>query len=239
MKTTILLLLAFVAAGCGRTAPAQARSARSDTVKLPEPDLVGSMTVERALAARRSVRTYAASALTLAEIGQVLWAAYGVTVPMPGERMRGGMKTAPSAGAMYPLELYVVAGQVAGLEPGIYKYRPEEHSLVLAGRGDRRTELCSAALGQEMVKTAPAAIVFSAVFERTTERYGERGRERYVCMDLGHSAENVYLQCTALGLGTVAIGAFSDGEVKRVVGMPAEEEPLYIMPLGRPAEVKR
>jgi len=230
-----------LAAGCGSASPAAERSPSADTVKLPEPDRKGGVTVERALATRRSVREYADAPLTLVEAGQLLWAAYGVTQPIPAAPawLKGGLKTAPSAGALYPLELYVVVGNVTGLAVGVYRYRPERHELVIVQRGDRRAQLCRAAYEQAMVKKAPASVVYSAVFERTTGKYGDRGRERYVCMDLGHSAENVYLQCTALGLGTVAIGAFDDPQVKSAVGMSEQEEPLYIMPVGRLAEVRR
>lgn len=204
-------------------------------VKLPEPAHSGKVTVEEALWQRQSVRKYEPGPLTLAELGQLCFAAYGVNRPMPDAppALGGGLKTAPSAGACYPLVVYVVAGNVTGLEPGVYLYRTAGHELWLVGRGDRRSELAAAALSQKFIGQAPAALVWSAVFERNTKRYGTRGRERYVCMDVGHSGENVYLQAPALGLGTVAIGAFTDVEVKAVVGMTKAEEPLYIMPVGR------
>jgi len=210
----------------------------ADTVvKLPPPVLDGSVSVEQCLAQRRSVREYADSPLTLAEVSQLLWAAYGVTLPVPGvPQLRGGLRTAPSAGALYPLELSVAAGNVTGLAPGVYRYRPETHDLVLVAPGDKRPALFLAASSQTCVRDAPASIVYSAVFSRNTGKYGDRGRQRYVCMDLGHSAENVYLQCGALGLGTCAIGAFDDDSLKLVVRMPKEEEPLYIMPVGRPPQ---
>lgn len=208
------------AAGGTPTAPAVA------VVKLPEPRNKGTVSVEEALWQRRSVRHYAAAPLELAEVGQLLWAAYGVNRP-------NGFRTAPSAGACYPLELYVVAGNVTDLRPGVYAYRPATHDLRLLERGDKRAALAGAAFGQGAVREAPVALVWSAVFKRTTRRYGDRGRERYVCMELGHSAENVHLQCAALGLGTVAVGAFSDQAVKRLTGMTESEEPLYIMPVGR------
>jgi SagB-type dehydrogenase family enzyme len=192
------------------------------------------MTVEQALAERRSIREYAAESLTLEQVAQLLWAAYGVTRPIPNApRLRGGLKTAPSAGGRYPLELYLVAGNVTGLEPGVYNYRPEKHELWQTVAGDRRPQVDN---GQGMVEAAPATIVYSAVFERNTGKYGQRGRERYVCMDLGHSAENVYLQATALGLGTCAVGAFVDMDLKVACRMTRDEEPLYIMPVGRPAQ---
>ncbi|MDD3642698.1 MAG: SagB/ThcOx family dehydrogenase, partial [Candidatus Krumholzibacteria bacterium] len=149
--------------------------------------------------------------------------------------VRGGLRPAPSAGALYPLDLYLVAGTVEGLEPGIYYYSSQEHSLHLLARGDMREALMEACLGQEFVGGAPASIVWSAVFARNTVKYGERGRDRYVCMDLGHSGQNVYLQCGSLGLGTCAVGAFDDDAVHAAVGMTDEEEALYVMPVGRPA----
>ncbi len=205
-------------------------SVKRITIKLPKPILDGDVSVEKALAERRSVRRFKKVPLKLAEISQILWAAYGVTKPKPG--LRGVFKTAPSAGATYPLEIYLVSGDVTGLPDGIYKYRPEDHSIMKISDGDKRNNLFMACL-QPWVKTAPASLVYSAVFERTTKKYGKRGKERYVYMDLGHSAENVYLQATALGLGTVAVGAFNDKKLKRVINMPENEDPLYIMPIGR------
>ena len=203
-------------------------------VKLPPPTLDGSTSVENCLAQRRSVRQYASDPLTLADISQLLWAAYGVTKPVPNlPQLRGGVRTAPSAGALYPLELYVVAGNVNELAPGVYRYRSEAHDLVLLATGDKRPALFHAAASQTCVRDAPVSIVYSAVFSRNTGKYGDRGRQRYVCMDLGHSAENVCLQCGSIGLGTCAIGAFYDDAVKLVVRMSKEEEPLYIMPVGR------
>jgi SagB-type dehydrogenase family enzyme len=206
----------------------------ANVVKLPDPTSDGKVSVEKTMAERRSVRQYANAPLKLADVSQLLWAAYGVTQPVPNApQLRGGLKTAPSAGALYPLELYVVAGNVADLAPGVYWYRPETHDLVLVAAGDKRPALFDAAASQTSVRDAPASIVYSAVFSRNTDKYGDRGRERYVCMDLGHSAENVYLQCGSLGLGTCAIGAFYDDDLKLVVRMTKSEEPLYIMPVGR------
>jgi SagB-type dehydrogenase family enzyme len=204
-------------------------------VKLPESVKEGRMSVEEALWQRRSVRKYADGPLSLAEVSQLCWAAYGVNRPMPNApaRLRGGFKTAPSAGALYPLEIYLFAGNVTGLDHGIYLYKPETHELLLLTKGDKRAGLCDAAYGQGWIREAPVSFVFSAVFERTCAKYGTRGRERYVCMDLGHSGQNVCLQSPALGLGTVPIGAFQDEQVKLVTGMTREEEALYIMPVGR------
>lgn len=202
---------------------------------LPAPRLVSDVSVEASLQNRRSLRAYADTPITMADVSQLLWSAYGITMPVEDgpEFLRGGLRTAPSAGALYPLEIYVVARKVTDLPGGIYWYRSEIHKLTCITQDDRWDALAEACLGQPHFETAAAAIVYSAVFERNTSKYGQRGRERYVCMDLGHSAENVYLQAYALGLGTCAIGAFDDLRLKQVIGMTRQEEPLYVMPVGR------
>ncbi len=200
-------------------------------ISLPAPSLKGLCSVEEALQGRRSVRSYKVKPLSLTEISQLLWAAYGVTEKSTG--FRGGMKTAPSAGAAYPLEIYLVAGDVTGLSDGIYRYLPESHGLLKTGDGDVRSTLCRAAHGQDMIRKAPASIIYSAIYARTTDRYGSRGQNRYVCMDLGHSAQNVYLQAYSLGIGTCAVGAFDDKAVMKVIPFTKDEVPLYIMPLGK------
>ncbi len=194
-------------------------------VQLPQPRIESGVSLERALKERRSVREYRSAPLTLAETGQLLWAAQGIT-------SRGGFRTAPSAGALYPLEVYLVAGEVEGLPAGVYRYRPAGHLLEQVDAGDRRHLLCDAALGQRWVRTAPAVIVIAAVYSRTTEKYSTRGT-RYVHLDAGCAAENVYLQATALSLGTVLVGAFGDGDVQKALSLPRDEEPLCIMPVGR------
>jgi SagB-type dehydrogenase family enzyme len=204
-------------------------------IDLPDPRTAGDISVEEVLNNRRSVRAYADIPLTVAEISQLLWAAYGITYPVDGGPafLRGGLRTAPSAGARYPLELYLVARNVHGVPAGVYWYRSETHQLIAVVDEDRWKELSDAGFQQPHFGTAAAAIVFSAVFERNTEVYGKRGRERYVCMDLGHSAENLYLQAQALKIGTCAIGAFGDLALRKAVNMSRAEEPLYIMPLGK------
>jgi len=141
-----------------------------------------------------------------------------------------GCEPSPSAGATYPLEVYVVAGNVTGLAAGIYHYKPQSHEITHETSGDRRQALAAAALGQSMIEDAPLSLVIAAINERTSPRYGER-TERYVAMEAGHAAQNVYLQATALGLGTVVVGAFDDGGVSRVMGL-GQARPLYIMPVG-------
>lgn len=194
-------------------------------MKLPEPQYDSNVSLEESLLQRRSIRSYTDEPLMLQELSQLLWAAQGITEA-------GGFRTAPSAGALYPLELYVVVGDVQDLTPGVYRYQPDGHQLTKIMDGDRRGELASAALGQGCVKEGAAAFVFAAVYERTTGKYGERGI-RYVHMEVGHAAQNLCLQATALGLGAVTVGAFSDEQVTRVLNLPEGEQPLYIIPVGR------
>jgi len=196
-----------------------------DTIQLPEPQYDGDVSVEHALRTRRSVRSYKDDPLDLSEISQILWSAQGITSP---RRFR----TAPSAGALYPLELYVIAGNVKNLSPAIYKYQPGKHMLIKIVAGDMRSELSRAALGQGSIKKAPAALLFCAVFERTTGKYGRRGI-RYVHMEVGHAAQNVCLQAIALGLNTAVIGAFRDRDVKKIANLDDDEQPLYFVPVGR------
>jgi len=196
----------------------------SETISLPEPVQDSDTSIEETLRKRRSNRSYKDRPLTLKEISQLLWAAQGMT-------SQKGLRTAPSAGALYPLEVYIVAGNVDDLHSGVYKYRPYKHELVRIAEGDKRTDLCNAALGQTPVKNAAAVIVMSAVYERTTTKYGDRGI-RYVHIETGHAAQNVLLQSVSLHLGAVVIGAFHDDAVKKVLNIPDREEPLYIMPVG-------
>lgn len=196
-----------------------------EMIKLPEPRYVSNTSIEKALSERRSIRDYKDEPLKLKELSQLLWAAQGITD-------KRGLRTAPSAGALYPLELYVAVGNVINLPQGIYKYKPDEHGLVRIEEGDKRIELSNAALGQDWVRNGAAAIVFSAVYERTTAKYGKKGI-RYVDIEVGHAAQNVYLQAVSLNLGTVVVGAFYDDEVKKIMNMRDNEQPLCIMPIGK------
>lgn len=193
--------------------------------KLPPPAEAGHRSVERALVDRRSVRQYAPGGLTRAELGQLLWAAQGITGP-------DGLRTAPSAGALYPLEVYVAVGEVSELPAGIYRYRPERHALAKVAVGDPRAALAAAAGGQACIEAAAVAIGLAAVYTRTTGKYGKRGI-RYAHMEAGHVAQNVCLQAAVLGLGTVVVGAFDDREVERVLHLAPGEEPIWLMPAGR------
>ncbi|MEN8181670.1 MAG: SagB/ThcOx family dehydrogenase [Myxococcota bacterium] len=178
-----------------------------------------------ALRSRRSRRTYAREELALDQVSQVLWSALGITSP-------GGRRTVASAGALHPLELHLVAAHVEDLPPGLYHYDLVNHALIRRGFGDCRPELAVAAYQQHCVRIAAAVVAITAVFERTTGKYGERG-VRYVHMEAGLAAQNVYLQAASLHIGTVLVGAFDDREVKRVLDLPREEQPLGLMPLGR------
>lgn len=207
--------------------PAGRPPAGGAVVTLPGPMLQSPVSLEDAIKRRRSLRDYTAEPLTLEEVAQLMWAAQGVT---DGRIARA----APSAGGTYPLEVLVAASQVTGLEPGVYRYRPREHDLLAMGRADVRTNLARASLDQEWVAQAPVNVVMSGIYERTTERYGERG-VRYVYMEAGHAAENLLLQAVSLGLGAVVVGAFHDDQVSSVVGLAGDERPLYVIPVGRPA----
>lgn len=204
-------------------------------ILLPLPRLKGRVSLEEAMADRRSLREYLDEPITLEELSQLLWAAYGVT------ETRWGFKTTPSAGATYPLVVYAVPAPrgvvIPGgyLAPGSYRYDPHTHSLSLVRRGDLSRDLYEAGLRQEWIRNAPLNLVFTAIYERTTDYYGSRG-VRYVHMEVGHAGQNIYLQATALGLGTVAVGAFHDDQVARIIGASPREKPLYIMPVGRPAK---
>jgi len=200
-----------------------------ERIPLPTPRFDSDTSVEEALVQRRSRRSFAPLPLSLEEVAQILWAACGVT-----DQSRG-FRTAPSAGALYPLEVYLVVGSVESLSPGVYRYLPEAHALVKVFEGDKRRELFEVGLFQRSILEAPAVLVFTAVYERTTRKYGERGI-RYVHMEVGHAAQNVYLQAETLRLGTVVIGAFQDEGVRKALRLPSGEHPLYLMPVGKSRE---
>lgn len=194
------------------------------SIDLPKPAATGNVSVEQALDKRRSVRDFSRESVSLVDVSQLLWAAQGIT-------SRRGFRTAPSAGALYPLELYLVAGNIEGLAAGVYRYRPKPHELVPVVSEDRRKALASAALGQAWVRRAPAVLVIAAVYERTRQKYGQRTK-RYVHIEVGGAAENVYLQAEAAGLATVLVGAFDDQAVSEALELPTDHEPLALMPVG-------
>ena len=191
----------------------------AEVIVLPAARLEGDVSLEETLARRRSVRSYQGDPLTLGELGQLFWAAQGVTHEV-------GYRTAPSAGALYPLEIY------AATDRGLYHYLSEGHRAAVVHREGWRAALCGAALVQESVCRAPAVFVVSAVYARTAGKYGERA-DRYVRLEAGHAAQNLLLQAVALDLGAVPIGAFYDEQVQAALGLPIEQEPLYLIPVGR------
>ena len=190
-------------------------------IELPKPKERGSTSIEEALRQRKSVRDYKKGPLSLEHTSQLLWAGSGKNLHR---------RTTPSAGATYPLEIYLAVGEVEGLEPGLYHYSISSHSLERIKEQDIRNKLSQAALGQRMIEKAAINIVIAADYGRTTGHYGQRGI-RYVHMEVGHVGQNISLQVNALGLGTVMIGAFEDKQVKEVLGI--REEPLYIIPVGK------
>jgi SagB-type dehydrogenase family enzyme len=197
----------------------QPESGSATILRLPVPEKKGKMSVEEALARRRSVREFTLEALTEVELSQLLWAAQGVTHPE-------GLRTAPSAGALHPLELYVA------LAGGFYRYEPRPHQLVRLTRHDLRSGMCGAALDQEAVTQAPAVFVIAAVCERISRKYGAARTPRYVNMEVGHAAQNLLLEAVALGLDGVPIGAFDDEVLQKALALPADHRPLYLIPVG-------
>jgi len=200
-------------------------TAAIEVIALPKPRLKGGMSLEEAIAARRSKRGYRGEPLRLNDTAQLLWAAQGITGPED-------KRAAPSAGALFPLELYLSVTKVEGIPPGVYKYDPAAHSLTLHRDGDRRRELTAAAMDQDCVRFSAGVLIFTAVASRTVGKYGERGR-RYIDMEAAHASENVYLQAAALGLGTVAVGAFDPAAVTKCLELPRAHKPVYLMPVGR------
>ncbi|MEO0131735.1 MAG: SagB/ThcOx family dehydrogenase [candidate division WOR-3 bacterium] len=192
-------------------------------MKLPAVRLESNVSVEEALNTRRSVRQYKKEPLTIQEVSQLLWAAQGKTAGWGG-------KTAPSAGAIYPLTIYLAVGEVKELAPGVYRYLSDNHELEKVLSKDVRKELTEAAWNQEYIQNAPVSIIVAADYEKMIRRYGKRG-VRYVDNEVGHVGQNVQLQGEALKLGSVIIGAFEDSLVRSILGI--REEPVYIIPVGK------
>ena len=195
---------------------------------LPEPVTVGSRSVEEVLRHRRSVREYADAALDLAELAQLLWAAQGITSP-------DGFRTTPSAGALYPLEVFAACDSVEGVAPGIYRYLPAgragRHELARVAPGTHGPRLRELSTTQEFIGLVPLNLIFAARPGAMNEKYGERLAERFIAMELGHAAQNVHLQAEALGLGSVAIGAMDEERVRAL--LKTDARPLYMVSVGR------
>lgn len=223
---TVLALALVASLSLGGCAPGMeqvrevAASPPPEEMALPEPRLKGELSLEETLAQRRSVRSYTDEELTLEEISQLLWAAQGLTAAWGG-------RTAPSAGALYPLEVYVATAD------GLYHYVPQGHKVIIESQDDLRLKLWEVGLKQDAIREAPVIFVITAVYERTEKKYGDRA-ERYVRLEAGHACQNLLLQAVALDLGAVPIGAFYDDQVQAVLSLPPDHEPLYLIPAGHP-----
>ena len=215
-----MVFMAMALAGAALRLPAAAAG-----FDLPAARTTGPLPLEAALAQRQSRRSFASQPLTAAEAGQLLWSAQG-------ENRAGGGRTAPSAGATYPLVLYLVAGRVEGLAAGVYRYAPQGHRLAAPAPGDARSAVAAAARGQAWVAEAPAIVVIAAEPSRTAARYGARA-ERYVAMEAGAAAQNLLLQAVALGLGATLVGAFDDAALRAALPLAAAEQPLAVLAVGR------
>jgi SagB-type dehydrogenase family enzyme len=218
-----LLIVVLWLPACAQDVSKAKATSTNATIPLPPPSLSVSKSLEETLAQRRSVREFDEQPLTLAALGQLLWAAQGIT----NER---GFRTAPSAGALYPLEIYVATAD------GVFQYWPVGHQLLVLTQDDARSTLYSAALRQEPVRQAPAVFVVTAVYERTASKYGDERAQRYVHLEAGHAAQNLLLEAVALELGAVPIGAFEDERVQAALQLPADHQPLYLIPVGRPRD---
>jgi SagB-type dehydrogenase family enzyme len=217
----LAILLSCATPSLGEGGRGKITTGTGEPVTLPSPGQNGGMNLTGALARRRSVRAFSDQPLTDQQLSQLLWAAQGIT---DGE----GHRTAPSAGALYPLEVYVA------MAIGVYHYEPRARQLSRILDRDPRPALYQAALRQEAIREAPVVFVITAVYARTEQRYGVERGTRYVHLEAGHAAQNVLLQATALGLGAVPIGSFSDSEIRTVLTLPEDHAPLYLIPVGKP-----
>ncbi len=195
-------------------------------ISLPAPSRQGGLTVAEAIQKRRTIRRFANKPLSQGQVAQLLWAAYGITDPR-------GLRSAPSAGALYPLDVYLVVGerQVPGLAAGVYHYRPEKHALSPLRDGELRGAVARASLHQTWLAEAPIVLVITGEYRRCQVKYGNRG-VRYTLMEAGHVGQNIFLQAEALGLGVGIIGAFDDAALSQTLGLPGAHEPLLVMPVG-------
>jgi SagB-type dehydrogenase family enzyme len=226
MSRSVLLLLCFFVIVM-MAVPGWNKNQQGGLIQLPKPAFDGTVSVERAIKERRTIRAFRPDPLEMVQLSQLLWAAQGITDE------RRGFRTAPSAGALYPLDVYAVVGEggVEGLRAGIYRYHAASHSLELTGKGDRRKDVASAALSQMWIATAPVVFVITADYERITRKYGERGI-RYAHIEVGHVGQNISLQAGGLGIGAGIVGAFRDASVAEAIKAPKEHEPLIIIPVG-------
>jgi SagB-type dehydrogenase family enzyme len=201
----------------------------SDVITLPQPKTDGGMSVEKALLERRSIRSFRNESLTLDEISQLCWAAQGITDDK-------GHRTSPSAMATYPLEVYLLAGNVTNLPAGIYHYSPQGHNLTLLSKGNKIPELFNSSRGgrEDWRKGSPAVFIITGVFERTDKVPGQ-DLSRFVYIEAGTSAENLLLEVVSLGLGSTYTAGFDENKTKEYLGLSLGEEPIGVLPVGRNA----
>lgn len=209
-----------------KTSGSLQNSEKAVEIKLPNPVYKSNTSIEEALLKRRSVRRYNNEWLELKDISQLLWAAQGIT------SVETGGRTAPSAGALYPLEIYIACSKVNTVLPGVYHYRPDANTIKLITDGDKHGSLTMAAHLQPSINRSAAVIVITAVYRRTTKKYSEKGT-RYVNMEAGHAAQNICLQAVSLNIGAVTMGSFKDSTIKQILNLPKEQEPLYLIPIGK------
>ena len=227
-KIILLLIILFFNFNClaqNKKSSQSIQTQKNIVIKLPAPCLDSKVSLEKALHKRRSIRNYSDNSLSISNVSQILWAAQGIT------KKRGGLRTAPSAGALYPIELYIAVGKVKGLSQGLYKYNPQKHTILKVMEGDIREKLSNAALKQSCIRRGAVNIIIAGVYKRTALKYGKRA-EQYVLMECGAVSQNIYLQSYALNLGTVLVGAFNDDALKSILKLPEDEYPLGIMPIG-------
>lgn len=194
---------------------------QGEEIILPEPELKSAVSLEEALFTRRSIRDFNDKEIEINKISQLLWAAQGIT-----ENSRG-FRTAPSAGALYPLEIFIVR------KDGLYHYLPADNKLMKMDKGDLSQRLYEACIYQSAVAEGDINIIITAIYERTTAKYGDRG-VRYVHLEAGHACQNILLEATSLDLGAVPVGAFDDAKINEIMGLPEAYIPLYVIPVGYP-----
>ena len=220
--SAFLLILVFMLSNT-----ASGETTKETKTMLPKPSYEGKVSIEETIRARRTIRSFKSDSLTISQLSQLLWAAQGVTDE------ESGFRSAPSGGALYPLDVYVVVGRngVAGLEESVLRYLPKRHAIEETAAGDQRSKVAGASFGQDWIAQAPAILVITAEYQRITKKYGKRG-VRYALIEVGHVGQNIFLQAEALGLGAGIVGAFDDDRVAETIGASPKHEPLLVMPVG-------
>jgi len=229
IKSRMLILLIY-SLSCFTFFPV--KIAIAGAISLPKPLYKGTVSVEEALKARRTTRSFSSRPLKLKQLSQILWGAYGVTARKYGSLL----KTAPSAGALYPLDIYCVVGKgsVDNLAPGVYHFNPEDHSASLLREGDQRAEVARHSLHQVWMARAPLMLIVTGEYERSTTKYGPRG-VTYTHIEAGCVGQNIFLQAEAMGLKVGIVGAFNNSKITAITGLPSSHEPMLIMPVGFPS----